>query len=67
MVVRRLPERLLETSEEIRARLIAETEAFLAEYLRHPELAPRIPTIQAGRGSFPPSLILAFWEPILNE
>ncbi|MGD8450602.1 MAG: hypothetical protein PVJ57_02190 [Phycisphaerae bacterium] len=56
-----------ETYEEMRARLIAETSAYLTEYLRHPELAVRIPVIQAGRGQFPPSMTAAFWDPILED
>lgn len=55
-----------ETFEEMRWRVIAETSAFLTEYLRHPELAVRIPIIPVGRGQFPPSLTYAFWEPVLN-
>lgn len=54
-----------ETWEELRARLVAETSEFLTECLRHPELAVRIPVIQAGTGRFPPSLTPAFWEPVL--
>jgi hypothetical protein len=50
-----------ETAEEQRARLVAETSAFLTEALQHPELAVRIPMIPAGSGEFPPSLPRAFW------
>ncbi len=56
-----------ETWEETRARVIAETNAWLTEALQHPELAVRIPMIPAGRGDFPPSLTRAFWEPLLFE
>jgi hypothetical protein len=67
----RLPWPLLvrprETLEQMRQRLIAETSAYIAACLRHPELAVRIPTIPAGRGRFPPSLSEAFWEPILSD
>jgi hypothetical protein len=56
-----------ETAEEQRARLVAETSAFLTEALQHPELAVRIPMIPAGSGEFPPSLTRAFWEPVLFE
>ncbi len=56
-----------ETWEQTRARLIAETSAFIEECLRHPERAVRIPTIPAGSGRFPPSLTPAFWDPILAE
>ena len=56
-----------EPAEEQRARLVAETSAFLTEALQHPELAVRIPMIPAGSGEFPPSLTRAFWEPVLFE
>jgi hypothetical protein len=63
----RRPARRDDLWEELQARLIAETSAFLTEALRHPELAVRIPVIPAGTGEFPPSLTRAFWEPILND
>ncbi len=66
MIIRRLKRRR-ETFEEMRTRLIAETNAFLNEYLQHPELAVRIPTIPAGVGRFPPSLSVAFWDPVLLD
>ncbi|TWT42030.1 hypothetical protein RAS1_31570 [Phycisphaerae bacterium RAS1] len=53
--------------DELRARMLAETELFITECLRHPELAVRIPVIQSGRGKFPPSMAEAFWEPVLND
>ncbi len=56
-----------ETYEQTRARLIAETNAWLTEALRHPELAVRIPMIPAGSAEFPPSLTRSFWEPVLFE
>ena len=56
-----------ETWEEARARLVAETSVFLTEALRHPELGVRIPMIPAESGRFPPSLTLAFWDPVLFE
>lgn len=60
-------ERRRETWEECRARMVAETSAYLSEALQHPELAVRIPVVEAGKGRFPPSLARAFWEPILIE
>ena len=56
-----------ESWEDLRARMIAETSAYLSECLRHPELAVRIPVIPADTGRFPPSLTLAFWDPVLFE
>ncbi len=67
MHVRRLIRRRTETWEEMRVRLVAETSAYLTECLQHPELAIRIPTIPAGTGHFPPSLVAAFWAPVLVE
>ncbi len=57
----------IETWEELRARILAETSAFLTEGLRQPEFAVRIPTIPSGGGRFPPSLAAAFWQPVLSE
>lgn len=65
-MVSRFPKRQDETYEEMRARLVAETSAYLTECLEHPELAVRIPIIPAGCGQFPRSLTVAFWEPVLN-
>ncbi len=65
-MISRLPERRDETWEELRARVIAETSAFLTECLRHPELAVRIPIVPAEQGRFPRSLTTAFWEPVLQ-
>ncbi len=53
--------------EEMRARLVAETSAFLTEGLRHPEVAVRIPMIPAETGRFPPSMTRSFWEPVLFD
>lgn len=64
---RRPQRRKLETWEELRTRIIAETEVYLNEALQHPELAVRIPMIPAGSGRFPPSLTRAFWEQVLFE
>ncbi len=57
----------LETWEEMRDRLVAETSAFLTEALRHPELAVRIPMIPADSARFPSSLTSAFWDAVLFE
>ncbi len=56
-----------ETYEELRARMIAETSAFLTELLRHPELAVRIPVIPASTDRFPPSFAASFWQPVLLD
>ncbi len=59
--------RRFETFDEFRARMIAETSAYVTECLRHPEFAVRIPVIRAGAGRFPPSLSVAFWSPVLAD
>jgi len=47
-------------------RAIRETEAFLAEYLLRPQLAPRIPVIRVGFGRFPRGLAEEFWGSVLE-
>ncbi len=56
-----------ETWEQTRARLVAETNAWLTEALQHPELAVRIPMVPADSARFPPSFSRAFWAPVLLE
>jgi len=63
----RRAKRLEDLWAELRARMIAETSAWLTDALAHPERAVHIPVIVAGSGQFPPSLSRAFWEPILFE
>jgi hypothetical protein len=59
--------RIRDPYEELRARMIAETSAYLTLCLQRPELAVHIPTIPANAGRFPRSFAAAFWEPILSE
>lgn len=68
-MVMRLPRRRRNDDDwqQMRARIIAETSAFLTDALRHPELAVRIPMAPAETASFPPSLTPAFWDPILFD
>ncbi|MBN2448424.1 MAG: hypothetical protein JXO22_16980 [Phycisphaerae bacterium] len=56
-----------ESWEEMQRRLVEETSSYVSECLRHPELAVRIPVVQAGRGEFPRSLTPAFWDRVLFE
>lgn len=56
-----------ELLEEARARMVAETSAYLTECIRHPELASRIPMIPADSARFPPSFAMSFWDPLLLE
>ncbi len=66
-MLERLGWRRTESYEQTRARLIAETSAYLTECLQHPELITRIPMIEAGRGRFPPSMTHAFWDTLLED
>lgn len=47
--------------------MIAETSDYITTCMQHPELAVKIPVIQAGTGEFPRSLSRAFWEPVLGD
>jgi len=47
-------------------RAIRETEVFLAEHLRNPHLAPRIPVVRVGYGCFPKGLSMEFWGAVLE-
>lgn len=60
-------ERRRVTWEQSRAQMIAETSTFISEALKHPELAVRIPVVEAGRVEFPPSMSRAFWGPLLED
>ena len=63
MVRRRLP---TDPLSMMAARAIRETELFLAQCLRHPELAVRIPVVRVGYGSFAPGLAEEFWNDVLS-
>jgi len=52
---------------ELRARLLAETSAFLNRCLADPTLAVRIPRIKVGERSFPPGLVEHFWADVLGD
>jgi hypothetical protein len=56
-----------ETWKQTQSRIIGETETYLAECLEHPELATRIPVIEAGKGNFPRSMTPAFWDQVLFD
>lgn len=56
-----------ESWQQTQQRLIAETSVYLTECLQHPELAVRIPVVQAGKATFPRSLTPAFWNRVLDE
>ncbi len=51
----------------MRKQMIAETEAFLADALEHPETAVVIPTMPEGTGEFSKIAARHFWESILGD
>jgi hypothetical protein len=55
-----------ESWEEIRARMLGETELYLEDGLRHPERAVRIPAVPVGSGSFSPHFARSFWAEALG-
>ena len=63
----RLRRRRREPHEELCARIVAETSAYLTECLKHPELAVHIPMIPADSNRFPPSFSMSFWDPVLLD
>jgi hypothetical protein len=56
----------LESWAVMRARLLRETECFLAEGLRHPERNVIIPAIPVGSGTFPRGYAQLFWAQVLG-
>lgn len=62
----RLRRRKHESYEEMRRRLIVETEVALLYGLCFPERATRIPTLLSGTGSFQPSVTVRFWAQALG-
>ena len=58
--------RRLEPLDALRLRMVRETEAALLLGLQHPELAPRIPTVEVGQGSFSPRFARDFWKRTLD-
>ncbi len=62
-----LRRRRKEMYEELCARVVAETSAYLTECLQHPELAVHIPLIPADGSRFPPSFAMSFWDPVLLD
>ena len=56
-----------ESHEELCARIVAETSAYLTECLEHPELAVHIPMVPADTERFPPSFAMSFWAPVLLD
>ncbi len=55
-----------ESYEEMRRRMIQETEVALLYGLRFPDRMTRIPTIEVGRGEFHPAFAAQFWSHVLE-
>jgi hypothetical protein len=53
--------------DEDRRRMIAETGAFIAWGLRHPDQVRWIPTRPDGQGGFSYRLSLVFWAPVFAD
>jgi len=58
--------RPLEPLDAVRFRILRETESALLFGLLYPESAPRIPTVEVGRGGFSPDYAGAFWSATLG-
>ncbi len=54
------------TFATLRKRMIAETELALLIGLRFPERMPRIPTVEAGKETFPAEFAARFWAEALG-
>ncbi len=55
-----------ELYQQLRRRMIRETEDFLEASLRQPNGQVRIPTIVVGRGRFTPRFARSFWQEMLG-
>lgn len=53
--------------DEDRQRMIAETSAFIAWGLRHPDKVRWIPTRPDGEGGFSQRVSLVFWTPVFAD
>ena len=49
----------------LRQRMLAETEAFLEDALRHPDRCIWIPTKKVGTGGWSPAFASTFWSQLL--
>lgn len=56
-----------ETYEEMRARIIRETELSLFIGMRYSERSPRIPAREVGKGGFARDFADAFWQETLGD
>ncbi|MCC7290626.1 MAG: hypothetical protein IT449_01030 [Phycisphaerales bacterium] len=56
------PKPALSTYDELRAKIIHETELALLMGLLHPESVPRIPMVEVGKGTFSRDFAREFWR-----
>jgi len=56
-----------ESYEDMRRRMIHETEIALLYGMRFPDRMIRIPTIEVGRGEFHPEFAAQFWNHVLDD
>jgi len=63
MFFRRLKE---DVYARMRKRLVRETEAALLYGLTFPDRVPRIPTLEAGTGTFHPAFAAQWWQSTLD-
>lgn len=54
----------LSTYDELRAKIIHETELALLMGLLHPESVPRIPMVEVGKGEFSREFADEFWRDV---
>lgn len=62
----RFRRRRTESDEDMRKRMIHETEVALLYGLRFPHRMVRIPTIEVGKGEFDPRFAAYFWNRVLD-
>lgn len=55
-----------ESLDEVRLRILHETEDALLYGLLHPESAPRIPRVEVGQAAFSPAFARAFWSELFG-
>ena len=56
----------LDSYDLLRKRILEETELAILIGLQFPERAVRIPTVEAGTGSFDPDFSARFWQELLE-
>ena len=62
-----LPRIQLESWAVLRRRMLRETEAFIEDALKHPELQVVIPAVPVGEAAFPRGYAQLFWSHVLGS